>query len=60
MLDCTIGVSTKTISHEHQTTFEVCIEVATIDWSQHPHMSSQQNKSMTTTSHFDMFLHIQQ
>ena len=24
----------------------------------HPHMSSQQNKSMTT-SHFDMFLHIQ-
>ena len=35
----------------------VCIKVATIDWSQHPHMSFQHNKNMTT-SHFDIFLHI--
>ena len=28
--------------------------MATIGWSQHPHMSSQHNKN-TTTSHFDTF-----
>ena len=31
-----------------------CSEVATIDWSEHPHMSSRHNKNMTT-SHFNMF-----
>jgi hypothetical protein len=31
---------------------KVCIEVATIDWSQVPHMGTQHNKNMTT-SHFD-------
>ena len=36
--------------------YQVCIEVATIDWSEHPHMSSQHYKNITT-SHFDIFLH---
>ena len=36
---------------------KVCIEVTTIDWSQHPHTNSQDNKNMIT-SHFDIFLHI--
>ena len=33
------------------------MEVAAIDWCQHPNMSSQHNKNMTT-SHFDIFVHI--
>ena len=37
--------------------YEVCIEVANIKWSQHPHMSSQHNKNMTT-SHFDILSNI--
>ena len=41
----------------HQCACKACIGVAIIDWSQHPHMSSQQNNNMTT-SHFDIFLHI--
>ena len=31
--------------------------MATSDWSQHPHMSSQHNNN-TTTSHFGIFFHI--
>ena len=37
---------------------QICIEVAAIDWSQHPHMSSQHNNNNMTTSHFDILLHI--
>ena len=55
--------------YEHQLTFhfyqnkhlscscKVYIEVTTIDLWQHPHMSSQHNKNMTT-SHSHIFLHI--